>query len=62
MGIFEYACPRGHVTERHVNHYDRPTSIPCTTPNCTETAAHVLSATPTTLRVNDRKAFKGRNK
>jgi hypothetical protein len=41
-----------------VNHYDKPATIPCETPNCGKEAKHVLSATPTSFRQNDRKAFK----
>lgn len=63
MGIYEYECPVGHVTERMVSLAERPDSIMCEqdVPNglkCGETAKFVLSATPTTFRAMDRKCFK----
>lgn len=58
MGLFEYACPKGHVGEIMVPLAERPTKIPCGHGDCNEEATFVMSATPTTFRANDRKAFK----
>lgn len=56
MGIYEYECPEGHVTELMVKLEDKPANTKCET--CGSYAAPILSATPTTFRANDRKAFK----
>jgi putative FmdB family regulatory protein len=56
MGIYEYQCSCGRVTEKMVPLAERPHSIPC--PCGKEQAHYVVSATPTTFRANDRKAFK----
>jgi hypothetical protein len=58
MGIFEYQCPHGHVTELFVPLKDRPDTVDCNDHTCGYKAQLVLSATPTTFRANDRKAFK----
>jgi hypothetical protein len=66
MGIYEFECPNGHVTEGHYTLADRPTSIKCEHTvednsgghQCWLDAKFVLSATPTSFRQNDRKAFK----
>lgn len=66
MAIYEFECPKGHVTEAHYSLADRPASIVCEHPEsadegapiCGQTAQFVLSATPTTFRAQDRKAFK----
>jgi hypothetical protein len=56
MGIYEYECLLGHVTELFVPLKDRPASTPCD--ECKEPAHFVTSAVPTTFRQMDRKAFK----
>ena len=71
MAIYEFECPNGHVTEAHYTLADRPASIKCEHPlkpegappesfgvPCGLDAQFVLSATPTTFRAQDRKAFK----
>jgi hypothetical protein len=65
MGIYEYQCPAGHITEHFVSLAERPDNIPCSkcpNPNNLDAdivfAKRVLSATPTTFRAMDRKAFK----
>lgn len=58
MGIYEYQCGRGHVSDLMVRHEQRPHEIDCTHPGCKEKAKFVVSATPTTFRANDRRAFK----
>ena len=62
MGIYEYQCPRGHVTERFVKLEERSQQIECEGGTedvpCLEHADLIVSATPTTFRANDRKAFK----
>jgi hypothetical protein len=62
MGVFEYQCPRGHITEKFVPLADRPAHVDCEGGTedvpCLHTAELVLSATPTTFRAMDRKAFK----
>lgn len=60
MGIFEYECPAGHITELMVRLENRPPMTECAT--CHTAAKFVVSATPTTFRVNDRSAFKRRNR
>lgn len=57
MGIYEYQCPEGHLTELFVPLSARPQQIQCPC-NCNEFAQLILSATPTSFRANDRKAFK----
>jgi hypothetical protein len=66
MSIYEFECAAGHVTEGHYALADRPASIKCEHEvlvngdvfPCSLDAKHVLSATPTTFRAQDRKAFK----
>lgn len=68
MSIYEFECPNGHVTEGHYALADRPASIKCehavvdtiggVDGVCGHQAAYVMSATPTSFRANDRKAFK----
>jgi hypothetical protein len=62
MGIFEYECPAGHITEHFVSLAERPDNIPCAKCGTDDAdivfAKRVLSATPTTFRAMDRKAFK----
>lgn len=57
MGIYEYQCPEGHVTELMVKLSEKPDTIRCDQCDCA-TATPILSATPTSFRQNDRKAFK----
>jgi hypothetical protein len=56
MAIFEYLCANGHTTELFVPLAERDPVTFCT--QCGELARFVLSATPTTFRAMDRKAFK----
>lgn len=58
MAIFEFLCSENHVTERFVPLRARPALVRCEHTGCDKIAKFVLSATPTTLRVNDRQAFK----
>jgi hypothetical protein len=58
MGLFDFQCPEGHVTEWRGKYEDRPDVIPCETPGCKEHAEFVLSPVPTTFRAMDRRAFK----
>jgi hypothetical protein len=58
MGVYEYQCRHNHVTEKFVSLSERPLSVPCEHEGCKETATFVVSATPTTFRAADRKAFK----
>ena len=58
--IFEYECPNKHVSDRMVKLEDRPQEVDCDYPGCKEKAKFVVSATPTTFRAHDRRAFKGR--
>jgi hypothetical protein len=60
MGIYEYMCWREHVTELFVPLAERPNTTPCEI--CKEEAKLVMSATPTTFRSNDRKAFKRKHR
>lgn len=58
MPIFEFECPKGHITEKLVrtgtgNDTDR---IAC--PRCIATARRILSPTKTTFKMHDRKAIK----
>jgi hypothetical protein len=59
MGVFEYECPRGHVTDHLVSLAERPQTITCKTEGCGETASYIISAAKTTFHANDRKAIKG---
>lgn len=59
MGIFEYECPAGHVTDHFVSLSERETEIPCETEGCGQVARFVVSAARTTFHANDRKAIKG---
>jgi putative FmdB family regulatory protein len=56
MGCYEYQCEDNHVTEHRVALSERPDAITCE--KCGKPAEFVLSATSTTFRQNDRKAFK----
>jgi len=57
MGIYEYQCGAGHITELMVALKDRPDTVMCD--HCKAADAKlIMSATPTTFRANDRKAFK----
>jgi hypothetical protein len=58
MAIFEYQCPKGHVSERMVPLAERPHEVLCDHIDCDDMAKFVVSATPTTFRAMDRKAFK----
>jgi hypothetical protein len=58
MGIYEYQCEAGHIIELMVRFEARPNTVNCTHEGCRSIAKFVLSATPTTFRQNDRKAFK----
>lgn len=60
MGVFEYECSRGHVTDHFVPLAERPQEIPCGHEGCTESARYVVSAAKTTFHANDRKAIKRR--
>ena len=55
MAVFEFLCRAGHTTEVYVSLAKRPKRITCA---CGQRAKFVLSATPTTFRQNDRRAFK----
>ena len=57
MGIYEYQCPNGHVTEKMQSMSDRQRPVTCD--HCAEMAQFIVSATPTTFHANDRKAIKG---
>jgi hypothetical protein len=57
MGVFEYECPSGHVTDHLVALAERPNTIPCVT--CGQSARYIISAARTTFHANDRKAIKG---
>jgi putative FmdB family regulatory protein len=56
MGVFEYQCSSGHITEKFVPLSERPEQIFCDT--CGETARRIVSAVKTTFHANDRKAIK----
>jgi hypothetical protein len=67
MSIYEFECEHGHVTEGHYALADRPAFIVCEhadlpgepgSPMCGLAAHYVMSATPTSFRHSDRKAFK----
>ena len=62
MGIYEFECPNGHITDMMVPLELRPATKTCGhdlgSHRCTEEAKFVVSATPTTFRAQDRKAFK----
>lgn len=58
MGIYEYECAAGHVSERFVPLAEKPAEVLCDEIECDLMAHPVLSATPTTFRQMDRKAFK----
>jgi hypothetical protein len=58
MGCFEYQCARGHISERRVPLAEKPAETLCDDVECDLMAHPILSATPTTFRANDRKAFK----
>ena len=59
MGVFEYECPLGHVTDHYVSLAERPATIQCKTEGCKEIAKFIVSAAKTTFHANDRKAIKG---
>lgn len=57
MGIYEFACSQcNHITEKLVPLAERPAVVDCD--SCGAPAQYVVSATPTTFRAQDRKAFK----
>jgi hypothetical protein len=62
MAVFEYQCPKGHITELFVKLEDKPAFVECGSGDgdnpCFDHAWPILSATPTTFRSNDRKCFK----
>jgi hypothetical protein len=66
MSIYEFECAAGHVTEGHYALADRPAFIICEHEvggvPCAKQAKFVLSATPTTFRAMDRRAFKRPNR
>ena len=66
MGIFEYECPKGHVTEHFVSLAERPDNIPCAHCGSNDAeitwAKRITSAVKTTFRQMDRSAFKRRNR
>lgn len=59
MGVYEFECSNGHVTDHFVPLAERPATIPCGANGCEETARFVISAAKTTFHANDRKAIKG---
>lgn len=59
MGVFEFECPRGHVTDHFVSLAERPVQIRCGAAGCDEFARFIVSAAKTTFHANDRKAIKG---
>jgi hypothetical protein len=62
MPVYEYACPRGHVTEKFVSLSERPQFIDCeggaSDSPCLHQAERIVSAPKTTFHANDRKAIK----
>jgi hypothetical protein len=58
MGIYEYQCGSGHISERFVSLAERPDHIPCTRDGCGKTASRCVSAVKTTFHHADRKAIK----
>ncbi len=56
MGLFEFVCPNGHVTEDLYSLKTRPDAIKCA---CGEEAKLTISAVKTNFHANDRKAIKG---
>jgi hypothetical protein len=58
MAIFEFECPLGHITELMVKLEEKPATVACGGKDCAHVATPILSATPTSFRQNDRKAFK----
>jgi predicted nucleic acid-binding Zn ribbon protein len=56
MGVFQYECPQGHVTEKFVPLAKREDVVKCD--HCASDARYVVSAVATTFRAHDRKAFK----
>lgn len=59
MGIFEYECPAGHVSDHFVSLLERPDMIPCKADGCSNTAHFIISPARTTFHANDRRAIKG---
>jgi len=59
MGVFEFQCPKGHITDHFVSLAERPALIRCETKGCEEIAKFIVSAAKTTFHANDRKAIKG---
>lgn len=57
MGIYEYQCGAGHVTEIMVKLKDKPATVMCDHCKAAD-AKPIVSAVPTTFRAMDRKAFK----
>jgi hypothetical protein len=58
MGIYEYECSDGHVSELFVKLAERPDTIRCAQCGC-GTAYLIVSGPQTTFHANDRKAIKG---
>jgi predicted nucleic acid-binding Zn ribbon protein len=56
--LYEYQCPVGHVSELMVKLSEKPAETTCTHEGCHSVAKPIMSATPTSFRQNDRKAFK----
>ena len=55
--IYEFECGAGHITEIMVKREDKPETVMCDHCKAAD-AKPIMSATPTTFRANDRKAFK----
>lgn len=62
MGIYEYQCPAGHITERFASLSERPESLQCEHEGCGQDATRIVSAVRTTFHMNDRKAIKRKGK
>lgn len=56
MGVYEYQCQHGHITEFFRPLAERAVPVECST--CKETATLIVSAVQTTFHANDRKAIK----
>jgi hypothetical protein len=59
MGVFEFECPDGHITNLLVSYSERPAEIACGTEGCGKPAKFIVSSPKTTFHANDRKAIKG---
>ena len=62
MGIYEYECPKGHISERFVSFEEKPDEVLCDHIDCDFMAQPITSAVKTTFRHMDRTAFKRRNR